>query len=168
MVSVGQESRHTWIFCHTAKIKVSAHLDLDAVSSKVSTGDMLPSSFSGCGIIQFLRLFWNESFFSSLLMCHGPPSVPCQVGLSNMAGYFIEVYTHQEGNRELANKTEVSELWKVTPLNVAIMYYQKQGTEEEVVIQCYEYQEAGLNGSHLRGCLPHWPQKMQFSGATYF
>lgn len=147
-----------------AKIKVSAHLDLDAASSKVSTGDLLPSSFRDCGIIQFLRLFWNESFFSSLLMCHGPPSLPCQRGLSYMAAYFIKVYTHQEGNQELANNTEVTESWKVMPLDVAMMFIKSK----VVVIQCYEYQEAGLNGSHLRGCLPYWPQKMQFSGSTYF
>ena len=110
-----------------AKIKVSAHLDLDEVSSKVSTGDLLPSAFRGCGIIQFHRLFWNESFFS-LLMCHGSPSLPCQLGLSYMAAYFIKVYTHQEGNRELANNTAVTESWEVMPLNVAMMYYQKQGS----------------------------------------
>lgn len=111
-----------------AKIKVSAHLDLDAGPSKVSTGGLLPSAFRGRGIIQLRRLFRNESFFHSLLTCHGPPSLPRQLGLSYMAAYFIKVHTHQEGNRELANNTAVTESWKVMPLDVAMMYYQKQGS----------------------------------------
>ena len=93
----------------------------------------------------FLIAYVSWATFSTL------PGGPFQHG----SLFHKSIHTHQEGNWELANKTQVTEPWKVIPLNVAIMYYQKQGTEEEVVIQCYEYQEARLNGSHFRGCLPH-------------
>lgn len=56
--------------------------------------------------IQFLVGCWTEGFSFLPVVGQELPSIPCHVGLSNMAAYFIEV--SKQRSKESASKMEVT------------------------------------------------------------